>query len=129
MNTGDITLGEIVDINEYMRGVFRDCGETVTAEQMKSCSDTVVTHLKNVFTGIQDGVSEEIEFEDEQVNLIYLGTVFSLMPSGKLWAVFTTNQTVEDVAMDSTFIRILEGRGILLISGEGSSADVYVMTE
>ena len=48
---------------------------------------------------------------DDSENILgncYLGTIFGIMPSGKFYAFWTTNQTRSDVTKDQCFMEALE---------------------
>ena len=66
---------------------------------------------------------------DELIGTCYLGTVFHLMPSGKFYASWTTNQTNADETRDAAFIDALEerasGAGGSITSGEGDPCDMF----
>lgn len=63
------------------------------------------------------------------VGLCYLGSVFSLMPSGKYYTPWCSNQTWRDAAMDSAFMELLESaaeaHGLCIESGEGDPCDMF----
>jgi hypothetical protein len=71
-------------------------------------------------------------FEDcgEQRAETFLGTVFAIMPSGKYYMPWTSNQTRIDEEKDSVFMEalesILEENGLYLTSGEGDPCDMMV---
>lgn len=46
--------------------------------------------------------------EDQIIGSVFLGTVFGLTPSGKVYAFWTTNQTRSDVRRDEAFNEALE---------------------
>ena len=64
------------------------------------------------------------------VESIYIGSVFQIMPSGKYYMPWTTNQTWRDVVMDAHFMEMLEARceyfGLCVTFGEGCSTDMFV---
>ena len=71
--------------------------------------------------------------QDEDENMIesyYVGTHFSIMPSGKYYMPWTSNQTWSDVVKDTYFIEKLEGKlndlFMWLESGEGCPTDLFV---
>lgn len=60
---------------------------------------------------------------------IYIGSVFSVYPSGKYYTFWTTNQTAEDVRKDEAFQaamdKLTERYNIILESGEGDPTDLF----
>jgi hypothetical protein len=50
------------------------------------------------------------EFSGDLVESIYIGNVCSIMPSGKYYMPWTTNQTLRDEIMDFHFMEMLEKR-------------------
>ena len=62
----------------------------------------------------------------------YLGSVFSIFPSGKFYAPWTTNQTIRDVWHDRAFAEALESvldeYGMWFESGEGDPTDLFICT-
>lgn len=62
------------------------------------------------WTGIKQEAMENFEMDDCEQQLVgkcWLGTVFGITPSGKVYAPWTTNQTSFDVARDYAFVRAL----------------------
>lgn len=76
---------------------------------------------------VEDGMNDSKYLRD------YLGSVMSIMPSGKFYMPWTTNQTIRDVWKDRAFIEaledVLEGYGMWLESGEGDPTDLFVCTQ
>lgn len=66
---------------------------------------------------------------DGHVGSCYLGSVFSLTPSGKFYMPWTTNQTADDVERDSRWYEAAEAvaskHGGSIESGEGDPTDLY----
>lgn len=62
---------------------------------------------------------------------VYIGSTFSLMPSGKYWTFWTTNQTAEDVRRDIAFAAAFEKAcnkyGISWEAGDGDPTDQYLV--
>ena len=76
--------------------------------------------------------SKENCFIDEENNIIasvYLGSVFSIYPSGKYWTFFTTNATLKERLKDSRFDEALNSVADFyngfIVRGEGDPTDVY----
>ena len=59
----------------------------------------------------------------------FLGTVFSIMPSGKFYTPWTTNQTRQDEIKDEAYMEALERAaekyGGWIESGEGDPCDLF----
>ena len=70
--------------------------------------------------------------EDEHGKYLqdFLGSVMSIMPSGKFYMPWTTNQTQRDVIKDSAFMSALEDvldeYDMWIESGEGDPTDLFV---
>lgn len=66
---------------------------------------------------------------DEPIGRCYLGTVFSIMPSGKFYTCWTTNQGRSDETRDAAFIEALEERaadeGGSIESGDDDPCDMF----
>ena len=66
---------------------------------------------------------------EEPIGRCYLGTVFHLMPSGKFYTGWTTNQTRADETRDAAFIEALEERaseaGGSIGNGEGDPCNMF----
>lgn len=81
----------------------------------------------------RDVDAEDWEDDDgwSQSRRIYLGTVFAIMPSGKYYMPWTTNQTDEDVEKDADFIEALEEEaakhGLGVEHGEGDPCDMFLV--
>ena len=62
--------------------------------------------------------------------LLYLGGVLSIMPSGKLYTFWTTNQSCRDVIQDTVFTEMLEEKvesiGLYITYGPGADDDIWV---
>lgn len=73
--------------------------------------------------------NKELDYEDQLVGLSFIGTVFSLMPSGKYYAFWTSNQTETDELQDSCYYDALESvfsdYGMFITSGEGDPCDLF----
>lgn len=65
------------------------------------------------------------------VRRLWIGTVFGVMPSGKYYMPWTTNQNQKDEQADGSFLERLEGMlnraGCGLENGEGDPCDMYVV--
>lgn len=70
------------------------------------------------------------DFEGDRRAETFLGTVFAIMPSGKYYMPWTSNQTRIDQEKDSIFSETLESfleeKGLYLTSGEGDPCDMFV---
>jgi hypothetical protein len=70
-----------------------------------------------------------IEEDDELYHSKWIGTTFGVMPSGKVYAFWTSNQTHADVNMDQQFMEALEEvckeKGVFTSWGE--SNDLFIM--
>jgi len=85
-----------------------------------------VTHSMDGLRGRSTSVRQA---EGENVESCYIGTVFNIMPSGKYYTGWTSNQNWVDVVKDTYFRQKLEEKlndlGFWLESGEGSSTDMF----
>lgn len=77
-------------------------------------------------------VAESYEDMDgNSVRSVYIGTVFSLLPSGKCHMPWTTNATDEEREQDAEWYERAETEldtiGAYLESGEGDPCDLYVV--
>lgn len=74
--------------------------------------------------------SEPFESDSGMHQEIYIGSVFSIFPSGKYYTFWTSNQTTKDELKDSIFSEMLENKlkslGLYLTSGEGSPCDLFI---
>jgi len=72
---------------------------------------------------------EHDSFDDNYKKSFYVGSVFSVFPSGKFYTPWTSNQTCWDVYQDEIFRECLEEilgeNDIVLENGEGSSEDLF----
>jgi hypothetical protein len=70
-----------------------------------------------------------INENDEIEGKSFLGSVFSIMPSGKYYMPWCTNQTRSDVTKDECFYDALESiaseYGLWITSGEGDPCDLF----
>jgi hypothetical protein len=117
-------------------------------EKMSKAMDKVADEYKNMEGGPpENGLDGGINFPDTgriscwagksswdddnsfRVS-IYIGSVFNIMPSGKFYMPWTTNQTDEDVRKDEQFMRAFEKCcnkwNMWLDSGEGSGDDMFL---
>jgi hypothetical protein len=73
--------------------------------------------------------AEPGEDGDELVGRCFLGTVFAVMPSGKYYMPWTSNQTRSDETRDGAYMEALEDflsqAGCWLESGEGDPCDMF----
>ena len=71
----------------------------------------------------------ELQFELQVIASCWLGTVFAIMPSGKYYMPWTTNQTAKDVIRDSAYWQALEevseANGMYITNGEGDPCDLF----
>lgn len=66
------------------------------------------------------------DFEGEKYGCVYIGSVFGLTPSGKIYAFWTTNQTRADVTKDECWWEALEtvaGDNGMWVGSPGDSGD------
>lgn len=68
--------------------------------------------------------------DDQVVASLFMGTVFSIYPSGKYYMPWTTNQTAKDVIKDTAYSRALDevasSHGCWVTSGEGDPCDLFL---
>ena len=61
---------------------------------------------------------------------VYYGNILSIVPSGKYYMPWTTNQTAEEEEADSAFWEeiniLLDKQGLWIESGEGDALDLYI---
>jgi len=61
---------------------------------------------------------------------LYIGTVFEIMPSGKYWMFWTTNQSYFDMIRDSLYREIMEEiaeeNNMWIENGEGDPCDLFI---
>jgi len=73
--------------------------------------------------------SYELKFDLHIIASCWLGTVFAIMPSGKYYMPWTTNQTAKDVIRGQAYWQALEevaeSNGMYISSGEGDPCDLY----
>lgn len=96
---------------------------------------TVQAHFES-FKADVEGIGENDwhdqpgEFGGDSYQSFFIGTVFSIFPSGKYYMPWTTNQTEEDVELDAEFKELVEEwlgeRNMWLESGEGNPCDLFV---
>ena len=92
-------------------------------------------YLDEISSWKWDKVKEEAldnkfkDFDGETRAECFLGTVFGLMPSGKYYMPWCTNQTSRDVIRDSLYMEALEEiaeeHGMYITSGEGDPCDLF----
>ncbi len=72
---------------------------------------------------------EDNDNPGEMIGRCFLGSVFAIMPSGKYYMPWTTNQTRADETRDGAFMEafeeFLESGGMWLESGEGDPCDMF----
>lgn len=83
---------------------------------------------------IKDGVNRDLHVDhdndDQVIGTSWIGTTIGVMPSGKIYAMWTSNQTAEDVNRDAYFNTSLEevvneiGGGLFVDWGE--SGDLFI---
>ena len=84
--------------------------------------------------GLKNDAMMNDEFSDsygeDSYHGTYLGTVFAIMPSGKYYTCWTTNQTDDDELKDSIFMEVLEEvasqHGAWVENGENDPCDMFV---
>ena len=73
---------------------------------------------------------DQPEGSAEEFGCHYLGSVFGIMPSGKFYMPWTTNQTRADVIKDQCYFDALQAmaaeHGCWVENGEGNPCDVFV---
>ena len=67
--------------------------------------------------------------EDDYIGRAWLGTVFGLTPSGKVYTFWTSNQTEDDVLKDEIWWDVLaevaQKYDMFIFNGEGDPCDVF----
>lgn len=73
--------------------------------------------------------TDESDDGDGLIGRAFIGSVFSVMPSGKFYMPWTTNQTWRDIVKDELFMELLERKagecGGWIESGEGDPCDLF----
>ena len=73
---------------------------------------------------------QQPEGADEEYGCHYLGTVFGIMPSGKFYMPWTSNQTRSDEVKDSCYWDALNAiageHGCWVENGEGDPCDLFI---
>ncbi len=77
-----------------------------------------------------DRVTDAVKYNCRDMEAsTYLGSVFSLLPSGKYYMPWTSNQTRADVTKDEVFMGTLEEvaqtHGLYVRNGDGDPCDLY----
>jgi len=92
--------------------------------------------MKNVQDMIEDmqewpWQSAVDECKSAEDGIVFLGTVFSLLPSGKYYMPWSSNITEAEAEADELFREALEAEaeahGLLIMSGEGDPCDVFLL--
>lgn len=83
----------------------------------------------DIFQRFQEYIPEGFDpTHDEPLEGVWIGTVFGVFPSGKIYAPWTTNQTRSDVVRDQCFSDALEAmaerRGLFV---DYSGEDVFLV--
>lgn len=77
----------------------------------------------------ESGAEVDPDNLDIRIGRCFLGTVFALMPSGKYYMPWTSNQTDWDIARDEVYMEALEAAadaaGGWIESGEWDSCDLF----
>ena len=70
------------------------------------------------------------DYDGNVLGSCFIGTVFGVMPSGKFYMPWTTNQTRSDVIRDSCFMdaleEIAEKHGMFVTNSEADSCDMLI---
>lgn len=80
---------------------------------------------------VKDEALHNVEDDNSgnKVGHSFLGTVFALMPSGKFYMPWTTNQTEEDVEKDAKFgealFKVAEEHRMFIENGEDDPCDLF----
>ena len=99
--------------------------------------DKQINNIVHEVVHAMDGLKRYHDYHDirsdEDGNMIesyYVGTLFNIMPSGKYYMPWTSNQTWSDIVKDTYFSEKLEEKlddlSMWLESGEGCSTDLFV---
>ncbi|MDD5059461.1 MAG: hypothetical protein WC516_09970 [Patescibacteria group bacterium] len=91
--------------------------------------------IKEGIKGIAEKINQEEIVRDENgegyVRRNYLGSVFSIFPSGKFYMPWTSNQTHRDVFKDEIFREVLESaleyEDMSLENGDGDPCDLFAV--
>lgn len=79
----------------------------------------------------QEAWEQSIHDEDQEQRSIYLGTIMSWSPSGKVYAPWSTNVSEAEAALDEAWREALEKEaaalGCFIESGEGDPCDLYLV--
>jgi hypothetical protein len=74
---------------------------------------------------------EENVYDEGWMRSVFLGTVMQLMPSGKYYTFWTSNQTAVDVYRDERYYSLLheeaEREGFCIENGEGDPCDIFAV--
>lgn len=92
--------------------------------------------LPNGERDVVNGINVYIEMERNTYDPIvksytYIGSVINTLPSGKIYAPWTTNQTEKDVRDDESWwnamTKLTEKHNMSIETGEGSSDDLFIV--
>lgn len=94
---------------------------------------SIVEHVaefhKFILMKLQGPADSIITWDDDDVTTsYYMGNILSWVPSGKLYAFWTTNQTELDELKDVTFWSVMEELvpDVWFESGEGDGCDLFM---
>lgn len=137
-----LTIPEIIDLlkaDDPGDHTGSPHGEEFKTLALKACEEGDVdleTHYRAALEAgfnwdaiVADAKANSEEEEGALIGRGFLGSVFALTPSGKVYAAWTTNQTEADVILDEAWRDALEAiaeeKGGFIDSGEGSGSDLF----
>jgi hypothetical protein len=98
---------------------------------VKKYSDDIKLNFKPENLQFEEFESwDSFDDDESKIECAYVGSVFSIFPSGKFYMPWTTNQTIKDVWKDEAFSEalsnILESHNMWFQGGEGDPTDIFI---
>jgi len=125
------------DYNLFPNTEMQDDDEEMLTEEeyyKKYEEELAEVDWKKIEWEVKTNMELDPDFPPEErvfIGRYYIGTVFNVMPSGKYYMPWTTNQTDKDVVMDTAYMAALEDaaekQGLYVDSGEGDPCDLFLV--
>lgn len=101
-----------------------------TSEGRAAARKIFVDNIQRWKEELEKAEKEEIDNYEGYMKGIYIGTIFNITPSGKLYAFWTSNQTEKDEVTDQAFwdelSDLLAIENLYVVSGQNDPCDIFI---
>lgn len=121
MRIADPTQEELLRIHSGIRELYR------TLSGSYPDNDTMASMYREVRDAIVTTFALLATYNKHSTGAEFFGNVCNILPSGKVWTSFTSNQNIADTVMDTVFGDFMREREIHFIVDDGDGCELFIL--